>query len=250
MKSLFYIVLTAFSLCSCEPRHREASRKTIPEQTKDSARIGSPLAIRDSSVYEKQFVRSGLVNIRDFDTNIRVVLLYNTDKNFIGKTFYGGLDQCYLPCEVALKLNNAQKYLKAGFPLYNLIVFDAARPLHVQQMMWDSLKMNPVEKYNYIARPDQYSLHNYGAAIDLGIIGENGVLLDMGTPFDYFGELAQPKLEAELYQSGRLSKSAYSNRLLLRNVMMRAGFNPITSEWWHFNACTKAYAAEHYVLVE
>jgi D-alanyl-D-alanine dipeptidase len=38
--------------------------------------------------------------------------------------------------------------------------------------------------------------------------------------------------------------------MLLRKVMMRAGFNPITSEWWHFNACTKVYAAKNFVLIE
>lgn len=184
------------------------------------------------------------------DTNIRVVLLYNTEKNFIGKNFYGGLDQCYLPCEVATKLNNAQKYLKRDFPFYNLIVFDATRPLHVQQMMWDSLKIAAVEKYNYVARPDQLSLHNYGAAVDIGIINENGVLLDMGTSFDFFGELAQPKLEQQHLASGQLSHSAYSNRILLRKIMQKAGFNPITSEWWHFNSCTKAYASENYKVIE
>jgi D-alanyl-D-alanine dipeptidase len=209
-----------------------------------------PAPARDSSYYEKQFVRSGLENIKSMDTNIRVLLLYNTDKNFLGKDFYKGLEQCYLPCEVAIKLSNAQKYLKAEFPLYNLIVFDATRPAHIQKMMWDSLKMHPVEKYNYVARPDELSLHNYGAAVDVSIISENGILLDMGTPFDFFGELAQPKLELQHLNEGKLSKPAYCNRMLLRKVMMRAGFNPITSEWWHFNACSKVYAAKNYTLIE
>jgi D-alanyl-D-alanine dipeptidase len=250
LKKLFYIVLNGFALCACSPSRENNTMKTHTGKEDAPVVSAKKTLERDSSIFEKQFVRCGLVNITGFDTNIRVVLLYNTDKNFIGKMFYGGLDQCYLPCEVATKLNNAQKYLKADFPFYNLIVFDATRPLHVQKMMWDSLKMDPAEKYNYIARPDQYSLHNYGAAIDLGIINENGVLLDMGTSFDHFGELAQPKMEAELFQNGRLSKTAYNNRLVLRKIMMRAGFNPITSEWWHFNACTKVYAAENYTLVE
>jgi D-alanyl-D-alanine dipeptidase len=204
---------------------------------------------RDSSPYEKLFVLNGLINIKQMDTNIRVVLLYNTEQNFIGKNFYNGLDQCYLTCEAATKLNNAQKYLKAEFPFYNLIVFDATRPLHVQQMMWDSLKMKPTEKYDYVARPDQFSLHNYGCAVDIGIISENGVLLDMGTCFDYFGELAHPKFELENLANGALSKVAYRNRVLLRQIMMRAGFLPISSEWWHFNSCNKVYAAKNFKVI-
>lgn len=205
---------------------------------------------RDSSVYEKQFVKCQLTNISEMDSNIRVVLMYNSDKNFLGRSFYKGLNQCYLNCEVATKLNNAQKLLKAKFPLYNLIVFDATRPAHIQKMMWDSLKMHPIEKYDYLARPDELSLHNYGAAVDVSIINENGVLLDMGTAFDFFGALAQPKLETEMFLCGKLSKAALCNRLLLRKTMVLAGFYPITSEWWHFNACNKAYANANYVLIQ
>ena len=172
--------------------------KAVPDKIDT---ISEESFVRDSSEYEKLFVRNGLVNINEFDPDIRVVLLYNTDKNFLGKSFYKGLDQCYLHCDAATKLNHAQKLLKKEHPFYNLIVFDACRPSHIQKMMWDSLKMKPVDKYNYVARPDELSLHNFGAAVDVGIINENGVLLDMGTPFDFFGELAQPKMENEMFYS-------------------------------------------------
>jgi len=184
------------------------------------------------------------------DSDIRVVLMYNSDKNFLGKSFYKGLNQCYLNCEAATKLNNAQKLLKQQFPFYNLIVFDATRPAHIQKLMWDSLKLQPIVKYDYLARPDELSLHNYGAAVDVSIINENGVLLDMGTPYDFFGDLARPSMESEFYSSGLLSKEAYCNRLLLRKIMIQSGFYPITSEWWHFNACNKVYAAANYKLIQ
>lgn len=233
---------------SCTQENPSVIVKTTAVQIKNDT-ISEEKPARDSSGYEKLFVRNGLVNINEFDPDIRVVLLYNTDKNFLGKSFYKGLDQCYLHCDVATKLNHAQKILKKEHPFYNLIVFDATRPNHVQKMMWDSLKMKPIEKYNYVARPDELSLHNFGAAVDVGIINENGVLLDMGTPFDFFGELAQPKLENEMFSQGKLSKDAYKNRLKLREIMKKAGFTPISSEWWHFNACTKLFAAENYNLI-
>lgn len=219
-------------------------------QSPVSLPLKSTFTRSDSSVYERLFVRNGLVNICEMDSNIRVVLMYNSDKNFLGKSFYKGLNQCYLNCEAATKLNNAQKLLKQQFPFYNLIVFDATRPAHIQKLMWDSLKLQPIVKYDYLARPDELSLHNYGAAVDVSIINENGVLLDMGTPYDFFGDLARPSMENEFYSSGLLSKEAYCNRLLLRKIMIQSGFYPITSEWWHFNSCNKVYAAANYKLIE
>lgn len=243
---LFFIILPlAFAACS-EKQETFAKPAHFTSETQSRDTI---TACHDSSEYEKLFVRNGLVNICEFDKDIRVVLLYNTESNFLGKSFYKGLNQCYLTCDVATKLNHAQKILKQEHPFYNLIVFDATRPSHIQKMMWDSLKMKPIDKYNYVARPDELSLHNFGAAVDVGIINENGVLLDMGTSFDFFGELAQPKLENEMYSQGKLSKEAYKNRLKLREIMKKAGFTPITSEWWHFNACTKLFAAENYTLI-
>ena len=241
---IFLLLLVGFS---CREGNTSVTIKAKPIVIKNDTIFKTET--RDSSQYEKLFVRNGLVNIFEFDQDIRVVLLYNTDKNFLGKSFYKGLNQCYLHCDVATKLNIAQKNLKQQHPFYNLIVFDASRPSHIQKMMWDSLKMKPIDKYNYVARPDELSLHTFGAAVDVGIINENGVLLDMGTPFDFFGELAQPKLENELFSSGKLSKDAYKNRLILREIMKKAGFTPITSEWWHFNACSKLFAAENYTLI-
>jgi D-alanyl-D-alanine dipeptidase len=246
LKSVLHSLFLLLVLSACIEK---TSTTDLHAVTKTDSKNTVTNPARDSSVYEKQFVKIGLVNIREMDNDIRVVMMYNSPTNFLGKSFYKGLDQCYLNCEAATKLNNAQKLLKQRFPFYNLIVFDAARPAHIQKMMWDSLKLHPVVKYDYLARPDELSLHNYGAAVDVSIINENGVLLDMGTPYDFFGELAQPKLETELYASGKLSKAALCNRLLLRKTMLQCGFYPITSEWWHFNACNKFYAAANHVLI-
>lgn len=209
----------------------------------------APHIIRDSSDLEKLFVSKKLVNISSLDSNIRVVLHYSTSQNFLNKPIYKGLKDCYLPCEVAIKLCNAEYLLNSKFPNYHIIVFDAVRPLHVQKQMWEELKMPVEEKINYLAHPNDLSLHNYGAAVDVGIIGDNDVLLDMGTPFDFFGELSEPKREKEFLNNGQLSNVALTNRLLLRDIMTQAGFTTITSEWWHFNATNKASAATKFELI-
>jgi len=72
----------------------------------------------------------------------------------------------------------------------------------------------------------------------------------MGCAFDYFGPLAYPSMEWHYLQSGELSQQAYDNRQVLRTIMRKAGFFPIQTEWWHFNACTRDYAREHYPIIE
>lgn len=204
----------------------------------------------DSSDLEKLLVSKNLVNVGTLDSNIRVTLHYSTNQNFLHKPLYHGLTDCYLPCDVAIKLCNAQYDLNSRFPNYHLIVFDAVRPLHIQKQMWDELDMPANEKINYLAHPNDISLHNYGAAVDVGIIGNNDVLLDMGTPFDFFGELSEPKRETYFLETGKLTKESFTNRLLLRSVMTKAGFTTITSEWWHFNSTNKITAAQKYELID
>ena len=66
--------------------------------------------------------------------------------------------------------------------------------------MWNELDMPQKEKINYLAHPNDTSLHNFGAAVDVGIISNEHVLLDMGTEFDSFVELSKPKKENQFYQ--------------------------------------------------
>jgi D-alanyl-D-alanine dipeptidase len=219
-------------------------QKEVLQLTKEKTKT------HDTSALERLFIAKKLININSLDPTIRVVLHYSTSHNFLNKDLYNGLTECYLPCEVAIKLCNAQHFLNNRYPNYHLIVFDAVRPLHIQKQMWDELDMPAKDKINYLARPSDISLHNYGAAIDVGIIGDNDVLLNMGTAFDFFGELSEPKREKEFVENGKLSKEALANRLLLRDVMTKAGFTTITSEWWHFNSTNKVNAAARYELIE
>ncbi len=242
-----------FTLCiltgliGCTPIENNGSHSHLIEHTLPSV---NQTKKTDTSDIERIFIQKNLVNITSLDSGIRVALHYSTSHNFLNKPLYNGLTACYLPCEVAIKLCNAEYFLNYQFPNYHIIVFDAVRPLHIQKQMWDELQMPAAQKINYLAHPGDISLHNYGAAVDVGIIGDNDLLLDMGSPFDYFGELSEPKKEQELLQNGKLSKESLTNRLILRKVMIKAGFTPITSEWWHFNSTNKTTAAIKYELID
>lgn len=204
----------------------------------------------DTSYLELLFRGYNLVNINDLDSSIQVDLRYADTTNFLKRNLYDGLRNAYFNCETALRLCAAQFYLKQIDPNLSLLVLDASRPQHVQQMMWDSLKLHPDKKTFYLARPEETSLHNYGCAVDVTILDlRTNKPLDMGTEFDFFGSLAEPIYEPRFLKTGALSQQAYQNRLLLRKVMQQARLNSITSEWWHFSTCKKEEAALHYELI-
>jgi len=203
------------------------------------------------SPFEEKLISYGLIDIKKLDSTIIVNLKYSSTDNFMHKDMYKDFDKAYLQKDVAEKLVKAQKYLKDTVPWYSLIIYDAVRPRIVQQWMWDSIKVPENVRYKYLSNPKYGSLHNFGAAVDVSIINDStGEELDMGTPFDCFCELAYPYFEKKMLASGKLSYKAYKNRLLLRYVMNKAGFKGISTEWWHFNACSRKEAREKYRIIE
>lgn len=195
-------------------------------------------------------IEHGLVDIQQLDSTIVVDLKYSGTDNFLGMDVYGGMQRAYLQPDVAERLVRSQQYLQRIKPGYSLIVFDAARPLSVQQKMWDIVEAPFAEKVKFLSNPANGSLHNFAAAVDVSILDKEGNLLDMGTGFDYMGELAYPALEQEMLEQGHLQSVHLENRQLLRKVMRHGGFWGIRTEWWHFNACNRAEARERYNMIE
>jgi len=181
-------------------------------------------------------------------SNIRVHLAYSNRDNFLHEDVYGDLEECYLRREVVKMLTTAQMLLEEKRKGYQLIVYDCLRPRSVQYKMWRLVKGTGEEAY--VADPEKGSIHNFGAAVDVSIVDQAGNLLDMGTPFDYFGDLAQPRYEDRFLKEGALTKKQIENRRLLRTVMEEAGFQTIPEEWWHFNAFSLEEVKGRYTIVE
>ncbi|MCD8042250.1 MAG: M15 family metallopeptidase [Tannerellaceae bacterium] len=191
----------------------------------------------------------GLVDAKKLDRSLQMDLKYATTDNFLGEKVYDGISGIWLQAEAAEKLLKAQQYLKQIHPNYSIIVYDATRPMSVQRKMWNLVR--GTNKTNYVSNPaNGGGLHNYGMAVDVSIVDENGIALPMGSDFDYFGMEAHINKEEELVASGKITQQELKNRRLLRDVMTRAGFRTILYEWWHFNAVTKAQAQAKYKLVE
>jgi len=193
-------------------------------------------------------IAAGLANVRALDTAILVDLKYSSADNFLGKDLYGDQCDCCLQPAAAEKLAAAQQRLSNLRPGFRLLVYDCARPRSVQKAMFDLVKNTPRQRY--VAHPSKGSMHNYGCAVDLTIAGADGVPIDMGTPFDSFDSLAQPRYEERFLREGRLTRQQVGNRRLLRTVMKEAGFAGELLEWWHFNAFPKQHVRETYRAIE
>lgn len=215
---------------------------SVGSQSEEELDYAEDLALR--------FIGAGLVGIGSVDATIQVDLRYSGTNNFLGKDLYGDLAECYVQPAVAEKLKVAQMLLKCKYPAYSIVVLDAVRPKHVQKQMWDEIELPAAERKNFLAHPSYGSLHNYGAAVDVSIVNEYGETIDMGTPFDFAGELAYPSKEVELMNAGELTIAQVVNRRLLRGVMQQAGFSSVSREWWHFNACSMEEAKVLYRQVQ
>jgi D-alanyl-D-alanine dipeptidase len=252
-KTYFLFIIVLLFIQSCNT-NESSQAKIILENNSSVINKTSQLKgkiFADTSYLEDLYRQYDLVNIKFLDTSIHINLKYADTNNFIHKNLYDGLRKAYLPCEVANRLCNVQFYLKQINPNYSLVIFDAVRPFHIQKYMWDSLKIEPNLKYNYLAPPFEESLHNYGCAVDVSIMDiSTNTILDMGSPFDSFQKLSQPIYEFQFLKTGELTKEAFENRKLLRKVMHFANFYGITSEWWHFNYCTKEQAILRFKLIK
>jgi D-alanyl-D-alanine dipeptidase len=188
---------------------------------------------------------SNLVEITNMK-GVRMDLRYGTFNNVTGHDLYCGIQRAFLHRDALPKLKRALALIAKELPGYSIVVFDAARPMYAQAALKRTVAGTPYT--NYVSSGKTGGLHNYGLALDIGLADSTGALLDMGTDFDSFEKCAGEVGEAAALESGRLTQQQIDNRNLFRNIMKRAGWVTLPSEWWHFNAYTRAYTKEHYPL--
>ena len=192
-----------------------------------------------------------LVKVDAFNSNIRWELKYATSDNFMKRVLYDTLQAVYVQKSVAQRLAKCQEYLTAKHPDLHLLVYDGLRPLSVQWEMWTALDSIPAaERGKFVSNPQNGSVHNYGAAVDITICISAGKPLDMGAGYDDIRKIAYPSLEAQFLASGELTKEHIANRNLLRNTMRSQRFINIPTEWWHFNAYARSVVKNKWAIVK
>jgi zinc D-Ala-D-Ala dipeptidase len=227
---------------ACRPEEAPSQRAEAPAVVAKAAPSALPMISRPTKP-----LPAGLVSIADLP-GISLDLRYKTPNNFMGEDLYQEYAGAYLHQDAADKLKKAAQILSQEKPGWKLRVLDALRPREIQERMWAKVKGTKSSKY--VADPRLGSGHNYGMSVDVTLEDEHGNEVDMGTAFDDFSPLAQPRNEAMFLRNGKLTRAQYDNRLLLRRVMKQAGFGPLLQEWWHFNARGIKTIKSRYRVVE
>ena len=252
IRRIFLLCIILTILSGCRQQHSaqivsvkdSVAYRQVTDSTTDNGKIVSPPKSKTACYLDSL----GFINIARTDSSIAIDLLYTHAENFTGQVLYEDLREAYLHPDAMRSLSKAQQLLKELHPGYTLIVYDAARPMSIQQKMWNVVKGTP--KYIYVSNPAHGGgLHNYGLAVDISILDAGGNPLPMGTPVDYFGKEAHITQEDRLVQAGKITAQERDNRLLLRKVMKEAGFRPLPSEWWHFNRYSRQTAKEKYQVI-
>lgn len=198
---------------------------------------------------------SGFVSLSDVLPNILLDIRYYSAYNFIGERIDGyTAPRALLTREAAQALRVAAD--AAAQNGYLLKVFDAYRPQAAVDhfVRWakdvNDTRMKPyfypeVDKaclfeQGYIAAR---SGHSRGSTVDLTLFDPiAGRDVDMGGPFDYFGERSHPA-----YTQG-LTDRQIAARQLLRGIMLSQGFRPLSTEWWHFTLKSEPYPDTYFVF--
>lgn len=204
--------------------------------------------------YEKKAIMdpSGFVVLADQIPGIIQEIRYYSTYNFVGERVDGYEEPvALLTIEAARALKGVAN--EANAMGYRLKIFDTYRPARAVKhfVLWGiedlDLRMKPyfypdLEKQElfikgYVA---SMSSHSRGSTVDLTLFDmETGKEVDMGGPFDFFGELSHPDYKD-------ITEEQYSNRMLLRQMMIRNGFEPIDCEWWHFTLKDEPYPETYF----
>lgn len=190
----------------------------------------------------------GFVLLAEAVPDVILEVRYYSTYNFVGERVDGYEEPCVLLTKEAAQALKAvsDDVMTQG---YRLKVFDGYRPqMAVDHFVrWaedlDATEMKPyfypeVDKtllfeQGYI---DAKSGHSRGSTIDLTLFNvATGKEVDMGGTFDYFGELSHPDYTETLTQE------QIDNRNILRDAMLRHGFKPLDTEWWHFTLKEEPY---------
>ena len=189
---------------------------------------------------QKQSLPKGFVHAKTIIPDLDVELRYFTSNNFIGDTIDSYKANALIITEAtAEKLKLVQQELQEQ----NLClkVYDGYRPQSAvnhfirwardlndtinKQQFYPDVNKRDLFKAGYIA---SRSGHSRGSTLDITLTdGNTGQPLDMGSPYDFFGE------QSWVEYSG-LTEEQKANRQLLQKIMLKYNFRNYPKEWWHF----------------
>lgn len=188
----------------------------------------------------QQYDTLKFVNLAEAIPDVILEIRYYSTYNFVGARIDG------YEAPVAIITRRAADSLRAVSDElikqgYRLKIYDAYRPQRavdhfarwaadandtlMRAYFYPMVDKSLLFELGYIARK---SSHSRGSTVDLTIVDmRTGKDVDMGSVFDWFGN------ESHFYNRSITAKQLH-HRLILRKAMMRHGFQPISTEWWHY----------------
>ncbi len=191
--------------------------------------------------------REGFVALAEAVPDAILEIRYYSTYNFVGDRIDGYEQPCaLLSKEAAAALKAASdECVRRG---YRLKIYDAYRPeravahfarwardvgdVRMKAAFYPNVDKSELFDRGYIAL---HSGHSRGSTVDLTLFDvRTGKELDMGGTFDWFGEESHPDYRG-------ITEEQFSNRMLLREIMLAHGFRPLAEEWWHFSLDDEPY---------
>ena len=202
---------------------------------------------------------SQFVTLTDAVPDAILEIRYFSTYNFVGARIDGYLEPtALLTKEAADSLRAVSDDVKAQG--YRLKIYDAYRPQQavdhfmrwaenipdtlMRQFFYPDLDKSVLFDQEYICAK---SGHTRGSTVDLTLFDmQTEKELDMGGTFDWFGPESHPDFcgnpETQEYTgdnskspAGRsITEEQFRHRMILRQAMLRHGFKPFPTEWWHF----------------
>ena len=182
----------------------------------------------------------GFVSVGEVIPDVLLDIRYYSSFNFIGERIDGYEEPAaLLTREAAQALKEASREaMEQGF---RLKIYDAYRPqkavdhfvrwakdpedIRMKAFFYPDLEKTEIIPQGYIA---EHSGHSRGSTMDLTLFDmATQQDVDMGGTFDFFGELSHPDYSG-------VSEVQHANRMLLQSLMVKHGFRPLETEWWHF----------------
>ena len=218
---------------------------------------------------------SDIVNASRVVERLQLDMRYAGAHNFTGRPVPGYAQAvCLLTEAAALRLASVQRTL---LPMgLSLKVYDCYRPqtavdafaawaadpadLARRVEFYPALDKSVLFEQGYIATR---SGHTRGSTVDLTIVPLGSAVpafdarapqrpctaaqaqrapdnsLDFGSGYDCFSPMSHPDASAP-------NPQARANRLLLRTLMLDAGFAPLATEWWHFTLRDEPYPDSYF----
>ena len=234
------IVVLASVLCSCR-----SEQEHVMNPTDDTSQF----------VTLTDVVPDAILEIRYFGTY-----------NFVGDRIDGYLQPTALLTKCAADSLKAvsDDVIAQG---YRLKIYDAYRPqkavdhfvrwaedvadVRMKEYFYPDLDKSVLFDQEYICLK---SGHTRGSTLDLTLFDMNTEKeLDMGGTFDWFGPESHPDFcgnpetgeytgDNHTSPKGRsITAQQFANRMILRRAMLRHGFKPMDTEWWHFTLANEPF---------